>query len=58
MRSNRVARNREFSFVLHSEERLRQSLLGVVGRRDRSERTDRQRVPERAPLTTERSVDV
>jgi hypothetical protein len=27
MRSNRIARNREFSFVLHSEERLRQSLL-------------------------------
>ncbi len=26
LRSNRVARNREFSFVLHSEDRLRQSM--------------------------------
>src|SRR5262249_48494588 len=29
LKSNKVARNREFSFVLHSRERLRPSLLGV-----------------------------
>jgi len=30
LKSNRVARNREFSFVLHSEARLRQSMLGAA----------------------------
>ncbi len=31
LRSNRIARNREFAFVLHSMQRLRESLLGIVG---------------------------
>jgi hypothetical protein len=31
LRSNRIARNREFSFVLHSDLSLRQSLLGASG---------------------------
>ena len=31
LRSNRIARNREFASVLHSTQRLRESLLGIVG---------------------------
>jgi hypothetical protein len=30
LRSNRIARNREFAIVLHSTQRLRRSLLGVA----------------------------
>ena len=32
LRSNRIARNREFSFVLHSEEKLRKSMQQACGR--------------------------